>query len=89
MKYKFLILVDDHYYLEGEFTKEISEQINWIDNEPTMYTIECHHPVFNDNVVEIPDYTGRCHYSFVRDIKGDLHYYVTALSRQDIIKMFE
>ena len=89
MKHKFLILTDGCSYLEGEFTKELSEQINWSGDEPSMYVIECHHPVFNDNVVDIADYTGRCHYSFVRDVKGDLHYYLNALSKQNIINMFE
>jgi len=85
---KFLILGDPTYFLEGEFPKDIEDQIVWSDDS-YMEIVECHHEDFKDNLVIIHTIGGIDYYEFLRTKDGKLHYVSDYLTKENIIRGFE
>jgi hypothetical protein len=50
--------------------------------------VECRHPVFEDNCVDLFDENGN-DTSFVQDIKGNLYYWTDVMTKFEIIEAFE
>jgi len=91
--HKFLIVLGELLDIEDNHMPELADPgVNGSGDEPYARVITCAHERFGDNVVELEgtDYYGEeISLNVVRDIKGRLWYYTHALSKLDIIRMFE
>lgn len=88
---KFLILEGD-----SDFAMDCLSSRSLIDNKKDihynecarMLVIECIHPNFDDNIVDLIDDGGDT-IGFVRNAEGKLYYYEEVLTKEQLINRFE
>jgi hypothetical protein len=82
MRHKFLICIESGDFLLDEVDPGVREHIHTTD-DVVMFVIECFHPNFDDNVVDINGY------NLVRDVNGKLYLYLNYFSKANLISMLD